>query len=75
MNVLLKNDLMMLAVDFSVIFSLVSIIIGVLAILKPNKMSKGFGIALDSDKTGYVISLGARDIFMGLVLLYFYQGI
>jgi hypothetical protein len=52
---------------------LVALLIGIGAILKPEPMSLKFGIAADAKARPYVVSLGIRDVFMGLsVLILFY---
>ncbi len=51
-----------------------ALIIGVIAVLKPEAMSKKFGIPVTGPALPYVISTGVRDIFIGLtVLILFYR--
>ncbi len=51
---------------------LTTIFIGLGAILKPEPMSKNFGIKASGTATAYVRSVGIRDIFMGLTVLILY---
>jgi hypothetical protein len=57
------------------LIGLVTLVIGISAVLKPRPMSKEFGIAVDGLALQYVISTGIRDVFMGLavLILYFQQ--
>ncbi|AZZ36286.1 hypothetical protein CIK05_05605 [Bdellovibrio sp. qaytius] len=56
------------------LIGLITLAIGVAAMLKPEPMSKKFGVAVSGSALPYVISTGMRDIFMGLVvLLLFYR--
>ena len=59
----------------SLIVGLVALGIGFLAMLFPNFMAEGFGLKKDPSSTSYIVSLGARDVFIGLVVLalYFYD--
>lgn len=51
-----------------------TLIIGILAVLRPEPMSKKFGISVNGSALPYVISTGVRDIFIGLtVLILFYR--
>ncbi len=54
---------------FPLLIGLVTLLIGIAAIAKPEMMSKQFGIAVSGIALPYVRSLGIRDIFMGLVVL------
>lgn len=49
-----------------------TILIGTGAILKPEPMSKNFGIEATGSAAPYVQSVGVRDIFMGLTVLILY---
>lgn len=51
------------------IIGIVALIIGILAVLQPQKMSEKFGIAVTGSALPYVISTGVRDIFIGLTIL------
>lgn len=56
------------------LIGVMTLLIGVAAVLSPQKMSVKFGIAADGATLPYVISAGIRDVFMGiavLVLFYF----
>ena len=57
------------------IIGFTTILIGIGAILKPQKMSNNFGITASGTAAPYVASVGVRDIFMGLsvLILYFNQ--
>lgn len=57
------------------IIGLTTITIGIAAILKPQQMSVNFGIQSSGSANPYVMSVGIRDIFMGLtvLILYFHQ--
>lgn len=51
-----------------------TLVIGILAVIRPEPMSKKFGIAVSASALPYVISTGVRDIFIGLtVLVLFYR--
>ena len=59
---------------FAPIIGIGTLIIGILAIIRPEAMSKKFGIAVNGSALPYVISTGVRDIFIGLtVLILFYR--
>ncbi len=59
---------------FNVAVGFVALFIGLSAMIRPQAMSLKFGIAADAKALPYVVSLGIRDIFMGLtVLILFYQ--
>lgn len=59
---------------FSIPIGIAATGIGVLAILKPQFMSKGFGIEVKEHQTHYVVAVGIRDVFIGLsVLTLFYS--
>jgi hypothetical protein len=49
-----------------------TIAIGISAVLRPEAMSKKFGIPVTGSALPYVISTGARDIFIGLTILILY---
>ncbi len=56
------------------LIGMVTIFIGIFAILKPAFMSSKFGITVNGSALPYVISTGVRDVFMGLsVLVLAYQ--
>jgi hypothetical protein len=46
-----------------------TLIIGILAVLRPEPMSKKFGIAASESTLPYVINTGIRDVFIGLTVL------
>ncbi len=54
---------------FNIPVALVALAIGLGAILKPQPMSLKIGIAADKAALPYVMSLGVRDVFMGLSIL------
>lgn len=54
---------------FPLLIGFVTLLIGIIAMAKPEMMSKQFGIAVNGIALPYVRSLGIRDIFMGLVVL------
>lgn len=54
---------------FGLSMGVVATLIGCLAALAPKKMSEGFGIPADDQGKHYVFALGARDIFVGIVVL------
>ncbi|MES2801246.1 MAG: DUF4267 domain-containing protein [Bdellovibrionota bacterium] len=59
---------------FAPIIGLGTLVIGILAVLRPQPMSKKFGIAATHLTLPYVVSTGIRDVFMGLtVLILFYN--
>ena len=59
--------------SFSLIIGLGVSFIGLLAISAPRFMSKNFGIPLDDKKAlSYIVSLGIRDIFIGLTVFYLF---
>ena len=67
-------DLISIIHLISPMIGLATIIIGILAIINPKKMSKNFGIDTNDIKTlPYVSSLGVRDIFMGITILILYH--
>ena len=49
------------------------LIIGTPAFILPVKASAGFGIVVDKKHSDYVRAVGARDIFIGLIFIYFWQ--
>jgi len=50
-----------------------AVVIGIAAIMLPAKASKAFGLETQDEKTkAYVRALGARDIFIGLVIFVLY---
>lgn len=56
------------------IIGLVTLAIGVLAVLQPQRMSKQFGVTATHVTLPYVVSTGIRDVFIGLtVLILFYN--
>lgn len=56
------------------IVGLVTLLIGILAVIKPEQMSKKFGISVSGSALPYVVSTGIRDVFIGLaVLILFYK--
>ena len=57
---------------FSVLIGFGACFIGLLAIIKPEFMSSGFGIKVDGFAASYVVALGIRDLFIGLVVLLLY---
>jgi hypothetical protein len=54
---------------FNIPVALVALLIGAGAILRPQVMSIKFGIPAEPKALPYVMSLGIRDIFMGLSIL------
>ena len=54
---------------FNLAVGIVALLIGVGAMIRPQLMSQKFGIAADSKTLPYVVSLGIRDVFMGLTVL------
>ena len=54
---------------FNLAVGLVALVIGFGAIIQPQAMSHKFGIPADAKALAYVVSLGIRDVFMGLTLL------
>lgn len=50
-------------------------LIGVAAVVNPQKMSKVFGISVSGSALPYVMSTGIRDVFIGLslIILFFFQ--
>ena len=54
---------------FPLAIGLLTLLIGILAVLNPEKMSKNFGIAVSGSALPYVVSTGIRDVFMGLIVL------
>jgi hypothetical protein len=57
----------------ALITGILAIVLGVVAIFIPVRMSKGFGIPVEGKPSAYISSLGVRDIFIGFVLLMLYQ--
>lgn len=57
---------------FALITGIMAILLGTVAMIFPTKMSEGFGIPTRNNTSGYVASLGARDVFVGLVVLMLY---
>lgn len=56
------------------IIGLGTLVIGILAVLRPQPMSKKFGITANNPTLPYVVSTGIRDVFIGLtVLILFYD--
>ncbi len=53
----------------SIFIALMTFIIGILAIARPQEMSKKYGISVYGSALPYVMSTGVRDIFIGLVIL------
>ncbi len=51
------------------IMGFVTILIGVFAIVSPQKASKTFGLEAQAPALPWVIATGARDIFIGLIVL------
>lgn len=68
-------DLIALSYYIAPVIGLTTILIGTGAFLKPEPMSKNFGIQATGTAAPYVQSVGIRDIFMGftVLILYFYQ--
>lgn len=63
-----------LAHYIALIIGLLTLLIGVAAVLKPEPMSKKFGISVNGSALPYVVSTGIRDVFIGLtVLILFYK--
>lgn len=54
---------------FPLVVGVTTLLIGIAATVKPQEMSKKFGIAVSGSALPYVISTGIRDVFMGLVVL------
>lgn len=50
------------------IMAIVAVLIGIAAMLRPKDMSKKFGIPAAGEALPYLVSVGIRDIFMGLAL-------
>lgn len=57
---------------FPLMIGFFTLVIGSLAILKPQMMSKNFGVIAKEEALPYVIATGARDVFIGLVVLIFF---
>lgn len=51
------------------IIGFITVLIGIGAVIKPEAMSKNFGISVSGSALPYVVSTGIRDVFMGLVIL------
>jgi hypothetical protein len=59
---------------FAPLIGIVTILIGLAAVLKPEPMSKKFGISVRGEALPFVISTGIRDVFMGAtILVLFFQ--
>lgn len=59
---------------FAPIIGLGTFVIGILAVLRPQPMSKKFGVIANDSAFPYVMSTGIRDVFIGLtVLILFYN--
>jgi len=67
--ILEKMNLPNIFLYFNVLVGLVALCIGIGAIIKPQPMALKFGIAADVKALPYVVSLGIRDVFMGLSVL------
>ena len=52
----------------TIIIGIVVFLIGVAAVLKPEPMSKKFGISANGPALPYVVSTGIRDVFIGLTI-------
>jgi hypothetical protein len=65
-------DLVSLSYYIAPVIGMTTIIIGTGAILKPEPMSKNFGITASGTAAPFVQSVGIRDIFMGLTVLILY---
>lgn len=58
---------------FPLVIGFFTLLIGILAVAQPEKMSKNFGIQARGITLPYVISTGIRDVFIGfIVLILFY---
>lgn len=68
-------DLISLSLYVAPIIGLTTILIGLGAMVKPESMSGNFGIPVVGKAKAWVISVGIRDIFMGIsvLVLYFNQ--
>ena len=53
---------------FNLPVAIVALLIGIGAIMRPQMMSLKFGIAADTKALPYVVSLGIRDVFIGLTI-------
>jgi Domain of unknown function (DUF4267) len=53
----------------ALVIGVVTLLIGIGAVLKPEQMSKKFGISASGSTLPYVVSTGIRDVFMGLTVL------
>lgn len=62
-------NLILLSTYVAPIIGLTTILIGIGAMLKPQQMSGNFGIASTGSANPYIVSVGIRDIFMGLTVL------
>lgn len=56
----------------ALIIGIVTIGIGLLAMVLPKDMSKRFGIKVTGSGLSFVVATGARDVFMGFVMLILY---
>ncbi len=56
----------------ALIIGLATLSIGILAVFKPKAMSKNFGIQATPPAFPFVVSMGIRDVFIGLVFLVLY---
>ena len=54
------------------VVGITAVIIGVGAVLKPHQMAENFGISASGSASSYVVSLGIRDVFVGLTVLILY---
>lgn len=52
-----------------------TLLIGILAMLRPEPMSKKFGVTINGSGLPFVIATGARDVFIGLsvLMLFFFE--
>ena len=56
----------------TLLVGIVACLIGIGATLKPTFMSDGFGISVEGKATSYVVALGIRDLFIGVVFLHLF---
>lgn len=54
---------------FALVIGFATLLIGVAATVKPEKMAEKFGIAASGMALPYVVSTGIRDVFIGLIVL------
>ena len=52
---------------------LITLLIGSAAVLRPQIMSKNFGIAASGPALPYVVSTGIRDLFIGITILILFR--